>query len=123
VTGGNHGEPSGKPKSLTGQTGSGDEELARRLDALGDRLEAVTDRKQAERKLERGSGDTSSLGQAFRLSTEFMAGVIVGGGFGWLIDRSFGSKPWGLMIFLLLGFGAGVWNVVRAAGRMNKRQG
>ncbi len=123
MTGGNHGEPSGKPKSLTGQTAPGDEDLARRLDALGDRLGAVTDRKEAERKLERTSEDTSSLGQALRLSSEFLAGVIVGGGIGWFFDQSFGSKPWGLMFFLLLGFGAGVWNVMRAAGQMNKRQG
>ncbi|MGL4975115.1 MAG: AtpZ/AtpI family protein, partial [Bosea sp. (in: a-proteobacteria)] len=52
-----------------------------------------------------------------------LAGVIVGGGIGWFFDQYFGSKPWGLMFFLLLGFGAGVWNVMRAAGMMKKRQG
>jgi len=32
-----------------------------------------------------------------------------------LVDKFAGSGPWGLLIGLLLGFGAGVMNVVRAA--------
>jgi ATP synthase protein I len=42
--------------------------------------------------------------------------VVVGAGLGWLIDRWLGSTPWGLMVFLLLGFAAGVLNVMRSAG-------
>ncbi len=41
---------------------------------------------------------------------------MVGAGLGWLIDRWLGTQPWGLMIFLLLGFAAGVLNVMRSAG-------
>jgi ATP synthase protein I len=33
-----------------------------------------------------------------------------------LIDRWLKTSPWGLIVFLLLGFAAGVLNVVRAAG-------
>src|SRR5215831_18852099 len=43
------------------------------------------------------------------------AGVIVGAGIGWLIDRALGISPWGLTAFLLLGFAAGVLNVMRSA--------
>ena len=50
------------------------------------------------------------------MSTEFVAGVLVGGGIGWLVDRTLGISPWGLIVFLLLGFGAGIVNVLRAAG-------
>jgi ATP synthase protein I len=42
--------------------------------------------------------------------------VVVGAGLGWLIDRWLGISPWGLMVFLLLGFAAGVLNVTRSAG-------
>jgi ATP synthase protein I len=35
---------------------------------------------------------------------------------GWLLDRWLGISPWGLIVFLLLGFAAGVLNVMRAAG-------
>jgi ATP synthase protein I len=54
--------------------------------------------------------------KGFRLSSELVAGVLVGAGLGWLIDRWFGVSPWGLIIFLLLGFAAGVLNVMRSAG-------
>ena len=58
----------------------------------------------------------SPLGRAFRMSTEFVAGIIAGGGLGWLLDRWLGTSPWGLIVFLMLGFAAGTFNVVRAAG-------
>jgi ATP synthase protein I len=34
---------------------------------------------------------------------------------GWLLDRWLHISPWGLIVFLLLGFAAGVLNVMRAA--------
>jgi ATP synthase protein I len=37
---------------------------------------------------------------------------------GWLIDYAAGTSPWGLIIFLLLGFCAGVLNVLRATGQV-----
>jgi ATP synthase protein I len=40
----------------------------------------------------------------------------VGAGIGWLLDRWLGISPWGMIVFLLLGFSAGVLNVMRAAG-------
>jgi ATP synthase protein I len=58
----------------------------------------------------------SGYARGFRLSSEFVAGVIVGAGLGWLIDRGLGTSPWGLTVFLLLGFAAGVLNVMRSAG-------
>ena len=39
-----------------------------------------------------------------KLSSEFIAGVAVGAGLGWGIDRLAGTSPWGLIVFLLLGF-------------------
>ncbi len=56
------------------------------------------------------------MGRAFRMSAEFVAGVAAGGILGWLIDRGLGTKPWGLIVFLMLGFGAGIYNVMRASG-------
>ena len=58
----------------------------------------------------------AGYGQAFRLSSEFIAGIAVGAGLGWAIDSFLGTSPWGLIIFLLLGFCAGVLNVLRSAG-------
>ena len=52
----------------------------------------------------------------FRLSSELVAGVVVGAGIGWGFDRLLSISPFGFIVFLLLGFIAGVVNVVRSAG-------
>ena len=96
---------------------STDSDLSARLK----RLETEIDRKRGtapERSNggERESSDPSALGRAFRMSTEFVAGVIAGGGLGWLIDRGLGTSPWGMIVFLLLGFVAGIYNVMRVSG-------
>ena len=53
---------------------------------------------------------------AMKLSSEFVAAVIVGALLGYLLDHFAGTGPWGMIALLLLGFGAGVLNVMRAAG-------
>jgi ATP synthase protein I len=65
---------------------------------------------------QRPTADPSAIARGFRLSTELVAGVLVGAAVGWLIDRWLGISPWGMIVFLLLGFAAGVLNVMRAAG-------
>ena len=104
-----------------GQNGD-DGELAARLKRLDDQL------LKHEPKTKPGSGPrgdvpgtgVSPLGQAMRLSSEFMAGIIVGGGIGWTIDYFAGTKPWGLMVFLVLGFASGIYNVMRTSGFIAK---
>ncbi len=93
-----------------------DAELARRLDRLSRELDAERrDRATAEEPPRTGSSD---FAWAFRLASEFVAGVLVGVALGWGLDRVAGTSPWGLIGFLLLGFAAGVLNVVRASSRM-----
>jgi ATP synthase protein I len=88
--------------------------LSARLDRLGERL----DRKTASRSSEATPAartDTSAMARGMRLSTELVAGVVVGAGVGWLLDRWLGISPWGFIVFLLLGFAAGMLNVMRSA--------
>lgn len=56
-----------------------------------------------------------------KISSEFIAAIAVGAMLGYLLDRFAGTGPWGLIIFLLLGFGAGVLNVLRAVGMVAPR--
>jgi ATP synthase protein I len=73
-----------------------------------------------------GNAKTSTLagyGQALKLSSEFIGGIAVGVGIGWMIDRLAGTSPWGLIVFLLLGFAAGILSVMRTAGLIAKRPG
>ncbi len=60
----------------------------------------------------------TSIGLAFRLATELVAGLIVGGGIGWFLDKWFGTKPVMLLIFFMLGVVAGILNVIRTARQM-----
>ncbi|MBI1204859.1 MAG: F0F1 ATP synthase assembly protein I [Rhodopseudomonas sp.] len=89
--------------------------LSARLQRLGDRL-ATANRHPENVDSTRTAADASAYARGFRMSTELVAGVIVGAGLGWLIDRWLGISPWGLIVFLLFGFAAGVLNVMRAAG-------
>ena len=87
------------------------EERRRQLEAeLASRRPADKPSKKAE-----WEGKTS-YAKAFQLSTEFVAAIFVGTLLGYLIDRFLGTTPWGMIIFLLLGFVAGVLNVMRSAG-------
>ena len=52
-------------------------------------------------------------GMAFRIGTEIVVAVAVGGSIGFLIDTWLDMRPWFLIIFLLLGNAAGLWNVFR----------
>ncbi|TPL00344.1 ATP F0F1 synthase subunit I [Mesorhizobium sp. B2-4-14] len=107
----------------TGETGRGkqheagirDDDLERRRRELEASL-ATRLPNRREGKDDAKAGSAAGYGQAVKLSSEFIAGVVVGAGIGWIIDRMAGTSPWGLIVFLLLGFGAGVLNVMRSAG-------
>ena len=90
--------------------------LSARLRNLGSKLGSTQLGKKAEDTSARPVADPSAMARGFRLSTELVAGVLVGAMLGWLLDRWLGISPWGLIVFLLLGFAAGVVNVMRAAG-------
>lgn len=106
----------GKP-GPTRPTDNGD--LAGRLDRLNEKLKR-TDLDKAGRSAEtRSSGSNpAALALALRMGSEFIAAIIVGGAIGWGIDRLAGSSPWAMIVFLMLGFAAGVLNVLRSAGQM-----
>ena len=60
------------------------------------------------------------MGNAFKLSTEFVAAVAVGTIIGFILDSWFDTKPWLIIIFFFLGAAAGMLNVIKAANRMQK---
>ncbi len=94
-----------------------DADLARRLERLSRAIDAEK-REHAEAEEPKRAGNTD-FAYAFRLASEFVAGILVGIALGWGLDRLAGTSPWGLIGFLLLGFVAGVFNVVRASARIS----
>ncbi len=95
--------------------------LSARLQRLGERLDSAS-RPSENVNGPRQTADASAYARGFRMSTELVAGVVVGALIGWLLDRWLGISPWGLIVFLLLGFAAGVLNVMRAAGVVRERR-
>ena len=102
--------------------------LSARLGSLDQRLSEIRgDRKVRTDQPESGGGDgaarASAMGRGFQLSSELIAGVVVGALIGWGFDRLLSTSPFGLIVFFLLGFAAGVLNVVRSAGVAPDRTG
>jgi ATP synthase protein I len=93
-----------------------DADLSARLKSLDARISQASAHRAEPEPRTRQTSDSSALGQAFRLSAEFVAGVFAGGVIGWLIDHFAGTSPWGLIVCLILGFCAGMLNLLRAAG-------
>ena len=91
-------------------------ELDQRLERLS---QALSDERKAREPVsrQRNSG-AAGYGQALRMSSEFAAAVLVGAILGWGLDVVAGTSPFGLVVFLLLGFAAGVLNVIRSSGSL-----
>jgi len=90
--------------------------LSARLKRLGERLEQSHPSRSSDGFASRSATDHSGFARGFRLSSELVAGVLVGAGIGWLIDKGLGTLPWGMFVFAMIGFTAGVLNVMRQAG-------
>lgn len=67
-----------------------------------------------------GVNDASSgLAYGMRLGLEFISGTVVGLLIGWGLDQWLGTTPWLLLLFTILGFGAGVMNVYRVIMKLD----
>ena len=98
------------------------EAFRQRSEAIGKRLDAVKTRREPENRSGFGSVDGSAFGKAFRFAAELLVGVGVGGFIGWALDRQLGTGPWLLVLFVILGFAAGVTNVIRGAQQEQRKQ-
>lgn len=90
------------------------EALKRRSEGLGRRLGEMQSRQNVERPAQQ-SAKGAAYGQAFKIAAELVAGLVFGGAVGWYLDKQFGTTPFLLIIFVVLGFTAGMLNVVRGA--------
>jgi ATP synthase protein I len=103
------------------ENGRGEDEAAlrARLNTLSADLDAKrkksVDSPHETASSQRGWGRAMSLG--FRVVTELVAGIVVGGGIGWLLDKWLGTTPLLLILFGLLGTAGGFWNVIRATSQ------
>ena len=108
------------------QSSSDEAALSARLGSLDQRLSEIRDNRkigtgQSGNEQDAAQAKASAMAIGLRLSSELVAGVLFGAGLGWGFDRLLSTSPWGLIVFLLLGFTAGVINVMRAAGVLAKQ--
>lgn len=109
-----------EPRKPKAPQNAGDPELGN----LSDKLKDLSSRIAAEKseRAEAAKPSTSYRGasdysKGYRLASEFVAGVLVGALIGYGVDYVAGTLPLFLIVFLLLGFGAGILNMSRAANR------
>ena len=98
-------------------------EIKARLDRLEEKLGDADERNGAAKKgpsAEESAARGRAMGIAFRIATDMVAGVAVGGFLGWALDRWLGTAPILLIVFLLLGIAAGLRNSVRAARQLQE---
>ena len=88
-------------------------------DQFKNRLQIAKD-KLSKKNLKQNNENSSTIGAAFKLSTELVSAVAVGAIIGFILDKSFGTKPWLIIIFFFIGVVAGIINVIRSAKKMQK---
>jgi ATP synthase protein I len=95
-----------------------DSDMHDRLAKLGRDLDARANGPQAKAATPTGP-DTigSAMSTGFRVMSEFVAAVAVGGLIGWQCDRWFGTSPFLLILFIGLGVAAGMWTIYRTASK------
>ena len=87
------------------------------IEKLKNRIESIESKKKQKSYSKKQSG----TGFAFKISTELVAALVVGVGIGILVDNFLGTKPFGLIIFFILGAFAGFLNIYRVMRRIEKQ--
>ena len=88
-------------------------------DSFKTRLE-IAKKKVSKRNFDNKKHNPPPIGTAFKLSTELVSAVVVGTIIGFILDKTFGTKPWLIIIFFFVGVVAGIINVVKSAKNMQK---
>ena len=89
-------------------------------DQFKTRLE-IAKKKISKNNLNTKKDNPSAIGNAFKLSTELVSAVVVGTIIGFILDKTFDTKPWLILIFFFVGVVAGITNVIKSAKKMQKK--
>ena len=93
-------------------------DLSKRLEDLKGRIASEEKERVESQKQPTSYGDATGYAKGYRLVAEFVAGTLVGGLIGFGLDKLIGTMPIFFILFLLLGFGAGILNMARAANKV-----
>ena len=85
-----------------------------RVADLSKRIAEFEIRQQEERRYRKAKLPTGGMALAGRVTTELVAGVVVGTFIGWALDNWLGTTPTLMVVFFFIGSAAGMMNVWRA---------
>lgn len=105
------------PSTVHGGLSMSDEPDPERLKALEKRIDAVKRARAPKPPVEE---HFSAASQGWRMVIELVSGLGIGFGIGYGLDRLFGTLPWFLVLFTLMGFAAGVKTMLRTATEISK---
>ncbi len=88
----------------------------RKLDELEARLAKLRAAREPEKPHQQEYHSQAQL--AWRMVTEMVAGLAIGFGIGFGLDTLFGTKPWLMVIFTVLGIVAGIRVMMRSAAEL-----
>ena len=88
------------------------------ISKLKDKIADIENRNLKKKKINKESG--AAFG--FKISTELIAALVVGVGIGLIVDNFLGTKPFGLIIFFILGAFAGFLNIYRIMRHIENKQ-
>ena len=86
------------------------------------RLARARDRRDSQFRPRGSAASMSGAAVGLRIAIEIMAAVAVGVGIGFALDNWLGTKPWMLILFCILGFGAALVNVMRTARELERKR-
>ena len=92
--------------------------FSQRLKRLEDRIEAA--RASRAEPVSRVGAKYTQGSLAWRMVAELVAGMLLGLGIGWGLDGLLGTRPGFLVLFVLLGFAAGVRVMMRTAAEVRE---
>ena len=92
----------------------------KQLEALDERIASL--KKAQAPKLSRGEEHFAQANMAWRMVIELVAGLLIGFGMGWGLDKLFGTTPIFIILFVGFGFAAGIKTVLRSAKEVQLQQ-
>ncbi len=96
-----------------------DEPDPERLKALEERIAALRGGKEERPHQEESYSQAQHV---WRMVVELVTGLLIGFGIGYGLDSVFGTMPLFLVLFMLLGFAAGVRVMLRTAAELQGNQ-
>lgn len=89
-----------------------------RMRALEARIAAAKSRANPQRSKVEEHHSQAQL--AWRMVIELVAGLVIGFGMGYGLDYLFGTTPWLMVVFVILGLIAGIKTMIRSANEVQR---